>query len=541
MKKHLRFRLMAIMLALVLITMIFAGLTLFMGLTVEYNQNFYTEMEDLQAQVHLWEEEHTPMSEIIARLQKMEEFNPLTSDRSLCVFRGNMPFSGVEGYPQYTDNLMRVLEGGISREAGLFSETLDYAWQLNDEKYVVYVADQRTDLTETMKKYIFLFGQALLISVVLAVALSFWLARRFLVPIQKLTVGAKAMYEEGEFKMIPATSQDEVGELARVFNKMGTHITKNIQMLNDLLQNIPKPWFAVNQQATIVHSNAAFKMLFEQPPLKSVFQGHKREKRFIACIEGRYYNVYRSPFLLEDGGEGTLYLLDDITEAENLENERKKFVANVSHELKTPLTIIKSYSETLQESDLDEPTRQRFLQTVERSADQMNTMVNQLLELSKTDSAPAGIKEPLDLVQAVHEVREAMEMEFQKKELTCITKMPAERILTCEADKVRRVMINLMSNSIKYSNPGGKVTVSIEETEGGVLFSVEDQGIGIEKKHIPYLFDKFYRVDKARSRETGGTGLGLSIVHSIVSGMGGRVEVESTFGKGSIFTCYFPD
>lgn len=150
------------------------------------------------------------------------------------------------------------------------------------------------------------------------------------------------------------------------------------------------------------------------------------------------------------------------------------------------------------------------------------------------------MKEPLDLVAAVGEVAEAMQLEMRKKGLCCVLHTPPQRILICEPDKVRRVMVNLLSNSDKIFQRAGTVTVSIREAEGGVLFQVADEGIGIEKKHLPHLFDKFYRVDKARSRETGGTGLGLSIVHSIVTGMGGSVTVESTYGKGSVFTCFFP-
>ena len=130
---------------------------------------------------------------------------------------------------------------------------------------------------------------------------------------------------------------------------------------------------------------------------------------------------------------------------------------------------------------------------------------------------------------------------MQNKDLPCTLTIPAQRTLLCEPDKIRRVILNLLSNSIKYSNPGGRITIALRETEGGVLLSVADEGIGIEKQHLPHLFKKFYRVDKARSRETGGTGLGLSIARSIVTGMGGTVQVKSTFGKGSEFTCFFPD
>lgn len=543
MKKHLRYRLMAFMLLLVVLVMLFVGAMLFTNIAIDYNRAFYADMTELQAIIELFDVNEGNIPDLIDFLPTQDSLNPLMTDRTYYILRGEtVIYSNIYGGSiKKTDNLKGVLAGGINRNAGPFSEVLDFAWTLKDDRHTLYVIDHRTSLMDDIQNYIVLFIQALLIGIILAALLSFLLARQFLIPIQKLTTGAKAMQLVGEFKEIPTRSRDEVGELTRVFNAMGTRITKNIQMLQDLLRNIPKPLFAINEQGTIVHSNQAFKLLFEQPPLKSIFMDHSGEPHFMAQIDGRYFCVYRSLFLLEDGSEGTLFLLDDITEAEALENERKQFVANVSHELKTPLTVIKSYSETMLENRLDEPTRQRFLQTVERSADQMNAMVNQLLELSKTETAPGGHKESLDLTAAANEVLEAMQLEFRKKELECVTHLPERRELLCEPDKVRRVMVNLLSNSVKYSNPGGKVTVSLAETEGGVLFSVADEGIGIEKKHIPHLFDKFYRVDKARSRETGGTGLGLSIVHSIVTAMGGSVTVDSTFGKGSTFTCYFPD
>ncbi len=545
MKKHLRYRLMAMMLLLVLLIVVFVGVMLFTNISADYNRRFYDEMAELQAQIEYSKVNEGNVPDLIDFLPQQDSLNPLITDRTYFILRSEVVvYSSINGGSiQKTPNLRHVLDGGTNREIGPFGKTLDFAWTLKATNHTLYIVDYRTELEATMRNYILLFIQALLIGIGLAVLISFLFARRFLIPIQRLTESAGAMHRMGEFKQLPTRSRDEVGELTRVFNEMGIRITKNIQMLEDLLRNIPKPVFAVNANGIIVHSNEAFKRLFDQPPLKHLFLDENRqESRFLTEINGRYFYVYRSLFLLADGTEGTIFLLDDITEAEQLENERKQFVANVSHELKTPLTVIKSYSETILENDDLEPaTRTRFLKTVERSADQMNAVVNQLLELSKSESAPGGPKEPLDLMGALKEIVEAMQLELKKKELTCLIDGPQERALLCEPDKIRRVMINLLSNSIKYSNPGGRITASIQETEGGVLFSVEDEGIGIERHHLPHLFDKFYRVDKARSRATGGTGLGLSIVHSIVTGMGGRVEVESTFGEGSTFTCFFPD
>ncbi|MBQ3084239.1 MAG: HAMP domain-containing protein [Clostridia bacterium] len=543
MRKHLRYRLMVFMLILVILVEVFVGVMLFGNIMLNYNRAFYQEMEDLRMWIEYFEVNANSIDDLIDFLASQDAINPLTTDRNYYVLQNETMYhsNGDMGAFKVTDNLRNVMRGGVHEEASILEETLDFAWHIKSLDCTLYVVDTRAELMDTIEDYFWLFLQALAIGIVLAVALSYFFTRQFLTPLRKLTDSVQSMRFGVDFTPLETKSKDEVGQLTRVYNEMGVRIEQNFRMLQDLLRNIPKPLFAVNGNGVVVHSNAAFKLIFDKLPERELFFAHKDESRFMLQYENRYYCVYRSLFLLEDGSEGFLFLLDDITESEALERDRKQFVANVSHEMKTPLTVIKSYSETLQEMEGDPATAKRFLQVIERSADQMNEMVSQLLELSKTEQARGGHREPLDLVAAANEVLEAMSIEMEKKELAVVTEVPQAREYICEPDKVRRVMVNLLSNSVKYSNPGGTITVTIKETEGGVLFSVKDEGIGIEKKHLPHLFDKFYRVDKARSRETGGTGLGLSIVHAIMTGMGGEVSVESTFGKGSQFTCYFPD
>ena len=544
MRRHLMMRLMAIMMALVLLIVSVVGILLFTNIAINYNQEFYAEMEQMITQVEFLDLHEGDIKTFLDYIPHQEEVNPLTTDRNYYILRNGTVVGGNSfgGVIKRTDNLRQVLAGGENKNALIFFEELDFAYNLKIEGYTLYVVDHRTELFSSMKAYLSLFLQALLVGAVLTVLLSYFFSKTFLVPIHRLTQSVKEMELEGNFNQIPTTTRDEVGELTKVFNAMGHRISRHINTLQSLLENIPKPIFAINEQGIIVHTNEAFKQLFETAPKKELFlEGHEDDRRFMIQLENRFYHVYRSPFPLEKGKEGTLFMLDDITEAEKLENERKQFVANVSHELKTPLTVIKSYSETLQEGVPDKKMQQRFLSVIEKNADQMNATVSQLLELSKTDATEEAVREPLDLPEAIREVTEAMHLEFAKKQLTLVADLPKERVLLCPPDQVRRVIINLLSNSVKYSNPGGKVWVSLKETAGGILFSVRDEGIGIEKKHIPHLFDKFYRVDKARSRETGGTGLGLSIVRAVVEQMGGNVQVESVFGEGSCFTCYFPD
>ncbi len=535
---HLRTRLMAIMLLLVVVIMLFVGATLFVTISNNYNVDFYEDMARVRENVDFFDFKDS--AGLIDYLGRQEALNPQLTDRNFYLLRGDTIIYGNAGggIIEKTDNLRRVLSGGAHQNGHPFIAVLDYAWTY-PTGHTIYILDHRTEMISAVQDYISIFLQTLAIGIGLAVVLSFLFARGFLIPIQKLTKSARLM-RQGEFSMVETRSRDEIGTLTAVFNEMGLRITKNIEMLKDLLRNIPKPVFAVNSRGELFHRNEAFEALFEgKEPELSLFL-NKKEPRFMLHLQERYYLVYRSLFLLEDGTEGRLFLLDDVTEAELLEQERKQFVADVSHEMKTPLTVIKSYSETLLEQEADAETVRKFLQVINRSADQMDATVSQLIKLIKTETGPVQ-KEPMELVVAAREILEAMNLQFKQKKLKVRLDAPEARTLTCDNERVRRVMINLLSNSIKYSNPGGKVTVTIAEAEGGVTFAVADEGIGIEKKHLPHLFEKFYRVDKARSRETGGTGLGLSIVHSIVTEMGGTVSVESTFGKGSTFTCFFPD
>ncbi len=541
MKRRLRYRLMGMMLLVVVTVILFVGVLLLANVIADYNRVFYEDMEDLTSLIHFFDTKEEEVPSLADVLAEDNLLDPARYDRYYYILKDEQVLysSDPDWTVERTPNLLAAFEGRPSQKAGLFSNTLDYAYPMQIVGYTFYVLDYRAGLQETLESYGAFFVQTLMLGLLLTVVLSFVFARRFLVPIQRLTDGARKMDANGAFESVAVTTKDEVGELTRVFNEMGIRITENVQMLKALLENIPKPLIALNEEGCRVYSNESFELLFDQPPA-DLFGGEEGEGRFMASIGERYYCIYRTT-LMFNNQKAMLYLLDDITEAEQLEHTRKQFVADVSHELKTPITVIKSYSETLIDGDVEGQTARRFLKVIEKSAEQMNRTVNQLLELIQTEQSPAGAKEPLDFCAALREVGDAMALEMEKKQLALHLEMPQSRILICEADKVRRVMINLLSNSIKYSNPGGNITITVQEVAGGLRMAVADEGIGIEKQHLPFIFDKFYRVDKARSRSTGGTGLGLSIVRAILDGMGGRITVESTPGKGSIFTCYFPD
>jgi two-component system phosphate regulon sensor histidine kinase PhoR len=241
--------------------------------------------------------------------------------------------------------------------------------------------------------------------------------------------------------------------------------------------------------------------------------------------------------------EGAIAVFHDISRLKELERIRQDFVANVSHELRTPLTTIKGYAETLLEGALKEDVAFQFTQVIKKHADRLTKIVEDLLMLSRIESKEFRLEKkivsPQDLV---NDVIDYVRQSADKKRIS-IHKSEMAPSLKVEADRnyLEQVLINLVDNAIKYTPDGGRITISVVEKEGQeVEFSVRDNGIGIPKEDMPRIFERFYRVDKGRSKESGGTGLGLSIVKHLVQAHGGRVWVESRLGEGSTFSFTLP-
>ncbi|MCR4288322.1 MAG: ATP-binding protein [Deltaproteobacteria bacterium] len=243
--------------------------------------------------------------------------------------------------------------------------------------------------------------------------------------------------------------------------------------------------------------------------------------------------------LKEKKGIGLIIFLQDITEEKRVETIKKDFVANVSHELRTPLASIKGYSETLLDGAAeDENTLREFLRVIDRHATRMSRLIDDLLTLSKLESHEEAIESsPVDVRELILATAAGFEKQARDKSITIRSSIP-ESLPKALGDRYRleQVVVNILDNAIKYTPSGGNVTLSASRQDGFIRIDVADTGIGIPKEDIPRIFERFYRVDKARSRELGGTGLGLAIVKHIIQGHGGRLNVESAPGKGSTFS-----
>jgi len=254
------------------------------------------------------------------------------------------------------------------------------------------------------------------------------------------------------------------------------------------------------------------------------------------------FQINASPILEDNFISGCLLVIHDITEIRRLEKVRSDFVANISHELKTPLTSIKGFVETLLEGALEDNENSRdFLRIINEHTNRLNNLINDLLALSYLESKEAELeKEKVNIRQLLEEVLSGFKAQLNKKGIEVKNELMPNFVLVADKEKIQQVIINLIDNAIKFNKENCFIRIYCEDLNDKVKIIIEDSGVGIPSKDIPRIFERFYRVDKARSRELGGTGLGLSIVKHIVELHGGSVGVESTEGLGSKFYFYLP-
>ena len=262
-------------------------------------------------------------------------------------------------------------------------------------------------------------------------------------------------------------------------------------------------------------------------------------------LSNQYLHLNFATFKVDNKVGGIIVVIHDVTKQEKLEQSRRDFVANVSHELRTPLTTIKSYSETLADMpDVDRELQIRFLDVIASESDRMARIISNLLTLAELDENQTYIKapEPIDVRKMLESIVERMSLTAQKKHQS-LTYHPINDvpIIAGDHDVLERIIINIVSNALKYTRDGGSIEVYSSKVYNDISIKVVDNGIGIQEDKLPHIFDRFYRVDKARSRDTGGTGLGLAIAkQSLESVFNGKIKIASEFHKGTEVTITIP-
>lgn len=418
-------------------------------------------------------------------------------------------------------------------------------------------------------------GLAILFAV--AALVSYRVAAGLTSPLEKITRVAGRITRLEYDARVNMQRKDEIGELAKAINGMADSLQNQLQTIRDnedllqsVLDNMTSGILLVDAEGSIALINpAAEKMLHVTSGQLSGRSFHElkqyyeltrlikdgitereviHQERILYQPEETILRLDGVPmFGDEQSFKGMLFLLQDVTAIRRLENMRSEFVANVSHELKTPVAAVKGFAETLLGGGVkDEETARSFLQIIYDESERLNRLISDILDLSKIESKRSPMDyAPVHLASFCASIMDTISTVAKKKKITLTSDIPEELFVEADEDKLRQILINLLSNAVSYTQDGGKVELTVQDrqdAEGAekVLIKIVDTGIGIPKKDQPRIFERFYRVDKGRSRSSGGTGLGLSIVKHLVEQHHGEISVESELGLGTTFTVELP-
>jgi two-component system, OmpR family, phosphate regulon sensor histidine kinase PhoR len=408
----------------------------------------------------------------------------------------------------------------------------------------------------------------------LTAGISFLVSRRLSLPLEKMTQGAQ-LFAKGELShRLYISKTQEMASLAIAMNEMANQLDERLKSvirhrneLEAVLSSMKEGVIALDLDERILKINQAAAAMFHKDPweienrsiqeairnteLQKFIKNALKNDEGLECDivfyqdKEKLLNVHSTTLLsAKEKRIGILVVLNDVTRLRHLENMRQDFVANVSHEIKTPLTAIQGFVETLLQDPHSTPENShRFLSIIDRHVHRLVAMIDDLLNLSRIEGN--NKQQEILMVQTVLDdvIKTAVQMmEAKAEEKKIGFEFQYEDSLSAEMDAplIEQAVVNLLDNAIKYSPFGSTIEMHAAERNGEILISIRDHGIGIEDEHIPRLFERFYRVDKARSRKLGGTGLGLAIVKHIMQAHNGKVNVESNPGKGSTFTLRFP-
>ncbi len=477
-----------------------------------------------------------------------------------------------------TPNLLAAMNRKNSENRVSGSEFFDYACYITNGKDegIVYIYDDLTRMKSLIWVLFSIIMQALFIGLAIALFLCFFMTRAITSPIQKLTAGAKTIASGQYDYRIETQSRDEIGELTENFNQMAQKIESSMAQVSDereklktIFGHLEDGVAAFDENGKVLHINQSacdilgipsdreydfdsFTRLLGMPEitasiLKSTATVNIPEYTIKRATGELITDVSFNIFHYDANRIGYIIVIQNITDRALLEKSRREFIANVSHELRTPLTSIKGATEIiLADEEMPEPMKKRFLSIVMNESDRMTRIVKDLLVLSRLENRRMSWKmSRFSIHNAISQICTALQTETAEHghTLNFTSYIPESEMIAADKERIEQVFTNIIGNSIKYTPNGGRIDVkaAISEKDGFAYeISVADNGIGIPEENIPHLFERFYRVDKARNSDVGGTGLGLSISKEIIDAHHGEISVESRKGEGTKVTVILP-
>ena len=470
--------------------------------------------------------------------------------------------------PATTQSIEDARQNTASSQISMRGSYMDYALPVaadGEVKYIIYLFDSRQMHYQDIASFMKVSAYAALPAVAAVIICGIFTARIVTRPLTELNARTKELFNGDTNAMDLFPPGDEFGEIASTLTKMAEGLNESMAEIRNqkttvetILQNMHDGVLAFDLKGELTHINPEAKKLLNRNfvddisfdsffkeinanitlgDLLYVSQDSSLERQ--VCIQNdKYLQMNFAAFRVDDKISGILVVIHDITKQQKLDQSRRNFVADVSHELRTPLTTIKSYAETLVSApSADKALQSRFLEVIASEADRMARILSDLLTLSALDEKTAAFKapEPIDVRLMLETVTERMRINSRKKKQTLLyTPINEVPVIQGDRDGLERVIVNVLSNAIKYTPAEGRIDVFSSRLFSDICIKVVDNGIGIPEENLPHIFDRFYRVDKARSRDTGGTGLGLAIAkQTIESSFGGRIKINSQLHKGT--------
>ncbi|MNO55797.1 Alkaline phosphatase synthesis sensor protein PhoR [compost metagenome] len=586
-----RIRLTLILMALIGISMIGAGITmakLFKDSHISALEENMSREINLLSGTFKFTDTDSPEA-VSYYTEQAEHIAKLTNSRITFITRDGKVIGDSEKNPLEMDNHSTREEEVLAAKEGI-GRAIRYSDTLNREMLYVagsVVSDQGFDgyirlsmgldaVTQGLNRAWMIMAGGLVLLFIAATFVSYKVASSMTSPLEQITRVARRITDLDYDARVPMSRRDEVGQLATAINAMADSlqaqlktIRDNEDLLQSVLDNMTGGIVMINAEGEIALLNRAAERLLDVKNSEMTGHSYKElkhhyeltrlieegvsrneavhEERSIYNPTERIVRLDGVPMTQDGSNRGMLFLLQEVTEIRRLEKMRSEFVANVSHELKTPVAAVKGFAETLLGGGVkDEKTARSFLQIIYDENERLNRLIGDILELSKIESKRVQLEcSPVHLIEFFDSLLETLSKVAEKKNISLNAAVPEELFMEGDEDKLRQIFINLISNAINYTQDGGNVNVSVvngQKADGTetVIFTVRDTGMGIPRKDLPRIFERFYRVDKARSRSSGGTGLGLSIVKHLVELHHGSISVESDLGIGSSFILELP-
>lgn len=579
--KSIQWKVLTIFVLLIVSVLLAVGTYLQAHVSNYYHSEFITQMQrrvftpEVMSELSASIDRENSLERILEILEGYLGRIGISANRYLYVLNGGdaAPLYSSEGEknPQLglSPNILSAMRGQDGDAVNSALLYMDYAVPIlsgADVSYIVYVRDNKRELLDLTHNIFTIIIGAMLVGLFISVLLGFFLSRTIISAISMLKVKAEKL-AGGDFEQkIDIKSRDEIGMLGDAFNNMADELKKTMNAVSSeknkvetILLYMTDGIMAFDSRGEVIHINpAARKMLGisegAQPRFDSYFKdigaGITLAELLYLDVLGttqrnielgeKHIKIHFAPFASKSG---VVAVFQDITEQEKLETARREFVANVSHELRTPLTTIKTYTETLLESPKinKEETEGQFLKVIDAEGDRMARIVGDLLTLSRLDYNKKTIsKASFSLDGLISDMVKRLGREADsdgKKLIYAGGDLPP---VFGDRDRLEQVFTNIIVNAIKYTPKGGKITVETKYDMTDAVITISDNGMGIPAEDLPRIFERFYRVDKARARRYGGTGLGLAIAKEIVEAHNGEISIQSKVNAGTTVTIRIP-